>query len=125
MAQLATLDDVAAVGGVAVDLDETSAEGVRAARLIELASGAVLTFFDGFNVAEADIEEWDEFRKDALASLVAEIAVKRLNVSGAPNVDPYTTDQGPQTLKLNRWEKRSLRDLVPPDEDDELEWVKP
>ena len=125
MAQLATLDDVAAVGGVTVDVDEDSVDGVRATRLIELASGAVLTFLDGYNFAEADIDGWEDFRKDALATLVAEIATKRLNVSGAPNVDPYSTDSGPQTLKLNRWEKQSLKDLLPANEDGDMPWVDP
>lgn len=125
MASLATLEDVAAIGGVPVDFDEDSEEGVRAQRLIELASGAVLTYLDGFNIAEADIDDWDQFRKDALATVVGEIAAKRMNVSGAPNVDPYTTPVGPQTLKLNRWEKQALKDLLPANEDGDMPWNEP
>lgn len=134
MVAFATLDDVAAVGGVPVDVDAESAEAVRASRLIELASAQILSFFDGFDVTEAmilgdeEIEGWDEFRRDALAAITAEIAAKRMNVSAAASVDPYAVPMGggsTQTLKLNRWEKRALRDLLPPDEDDEMPWVEP
>lgn len=119
MAQLATLDDLAALGAVPVDTDPESSHGVRAVRLLELVSGAVLVLFDGFSIAEADIDGWDEFRQDALAAIVAEIAAKRLNVSAASSVDPYGTTEGPQTLKLNRWEKRALIETLPLTVDDE------
>lgn len=128
MAAFATLDDVAAVGGVPVDVDEESAEAVRASRLIELASAQILSFFDGFDITEEAIGEWEEFRTVALAAITAEIAAKRMNVSAAASVDPYAaplSGGGTQTLKLNRWEKRALRDLLPPDEDDEMPWVEP
>jgi hypothetical protein len=113
MAALATLADLAALGALPVDVGEDSSEAVRATRLLELVSGAVLTLLDGFAVTEAAVLEWDEFRRDALAAVVAEIAAKRLNVSAASSVDPYGTTEGPQTLKLNRWEKRALLELLP------------
>jgi hypothetical protein len=122
MAQLATLDDVAAIGGLPTDATDDSPEAIRAERLLELVSGAVLVLLDGFGISEVDVlgdeedEEligWEEFRRDALAGVVAEIAAKRLNVSAAASVDPYATPQGPQTIKLNRWEKRAILDLLP------------
>lgn len=119
MAQLATLDDLAALGAIPVDAGPGSSHGARAVRLLELVSGAVLVLLDGFSIAESDIETWDEFRQDALAAIVAEIAAKRLNVSAAPSVDPYGTTEGPQTLKLNRWEKRALIETLPLTVDDE------
>lgn len=137
MTQLATLDDIAAVGGVTVDASADSPEGVRATRLLELASASILAFYDGFNLTEAmilgveatDDDEaivgWESFRLEALAAVTAEITAKRLNVSAAPSVDPYTTPMGPQTLKLNRWEKQTLRELIPVNADGELEWVQP
>jgi hypothetical protein len=130
MAQLATLEDVAAIGGLPVDAAEDSPEVERATRLLELVSGAVLVFLDGFGVSEVDVlgdeddEEligWAEFRRDALAGVVAEIASKRLNVSAAASVDPYATPQGPQTIKLNRWEKRAILDILPVETPDEGE----
>ena len=125
MAELATLDDLAAVGGVPADAAADSPEGVRGARLIELASASVLMFLDGFSIDEDAVEAWADLRKEALAGIVAEIAAKRMNVSAAANVDPFVPSGAPQTLKLNRWEKRALRDLLPPDEDDEMPWVEP
>jgi hypothetical protein len=113
---LATLDDVAALGALPVDVDETSPEGVRAARLLELVSGRVLVFLDGFDIAEADVDGWEEFRRDALSGIVAEVVAKRLNVAAAASVDPYSTSEGPQTLKLNRWEKRELLNILPIDD---------
>jgi hypothetical protein len=135
MAQLATLADVIALGALSTDADEDSPETVRATRLLELVSGAVLVFLDGFGIAEADVDGWDEFRRDGLAGIVAEIAVKRLNVSAAPSVDPYGTSLttgGPMTIKLNRWEKRAILDTLPvetPDEGDDAtgaaSWFEP
>lgn len=126
MAQLATLADLAALGALPVDAGEESSEAVRATRLLELVSGAVLTLLDGFAVTESVIEEWDEFRQDALAAVVAEIAAKRLNVSAASSVDPYGTTEGPQTLKLNRWEKRAILDTLPIVEDSGAsDWYTP
>lgn len=126
MAMLATLDDVAAVGGLPVDIGENSSEAVRATRLLELVSGAVLVLLEGFGIAEADVVEdtddpewdgWAEHRRDALAGVVAEVAAKRLNVSAAASVDPYAVPtQGPMTLKLNRWEKRAILEVLPIDE---------
>lgn len=110
---LATLADLAAIGAVPVDVDTESPEGVRAARLLELASGQVLTFLDGFTVTEAAIGEWDQFRQDALSAVVAEIASKRLTVSAAASVDPYGLPAAPQTMKLNRWEKRAIIEILP------------
>jgi hypothetical protein len=126
MATLASLADLAALGAIPIDADETSSAAVRATRLLELVSGSVLTMLDGFDVDEAAIDEWDEFRQDALAAVVAEIAAKRLNVSAASSVDPYGTTEGPQTLKLNRWEKRAILDTLPVVEDSGAsEWHKP
>lgn len=142
MVMLATLDDVAAVGGVPVDVEEDSSEAVRATRLLELVSGAVLVLLEGFDIVEADLvvdeedPEWDgwaEHRRDALAGVVAEIASKRLNVSAAASVDPYgVPNQGPMTIKLNRWEKRAIIDILPivePEDDEDptgaAAWFEP
>lgn len=136
MATLASLDDLAALGAIPVDTDEASAHGVRAVRLLELVSGAVLVLLDGFGISATDvlgdddeIEGWPEFRRDALAVVVAEIAAKRLNVSAASSVDPFGTTEGPQTLKLNRWEKRAIIETLPLSDGDEAtaagDWFKP
>lgn len=111
---LASTDDIAALGGVPVNFVPGTAEHTRAERLLELASGLVLSYLDSFGVSESDVDGWEQFRRDALAAIVAEVAVKRLNVSAAPNVDPYTgAISGPLTIKLNRWEQDAIRDLLP------------
>lgn len=129
MAELATLDDIAALGAVESDLSEDSDDGERATRLIQLASAEALAYLDGFDVDEEAIEGWPEFRRDALSAVVAEIAAKRLNVAAAPSVDPYTygSPAGPQTIRLNKAEKRALAELVPIDMDDDESggWWKP
>lgn len=111
---LATLDDITALGGIRGDASLTAAETERANRLLALASGLVLAYLDQFGVSETDVEEWEEFRRTALAAIVAEVAVKRLNVAAAPNVDPYFAGAaGTQTIKLNRWEQDAISDLLP------------
>lgn len=111
---LASIEDLAAVGGVTVDVAASSPEGSRAFRLLELASGLVLSFLSRSGITEGDVDEWEDFRRQALAAIVAEVAAKRLNVAAASNVDPYSLpNTGPQTLKLNRWEQQAIRDLLP------------
>jgi hypothetical protein len=110
---LASLVDLAALGGINVDWVAGDAKEQRASRLLDLASNLVLAYLDRFGVAEADIDGWETFRQGALSAVVAEIAAKRLTVSAAASVDPYGTPVGPQTLKLNRWEKEAIRELIP------------
>lgn len=109
---LATVDDLAALGGAQVDLSESSPHYARAARLLELAEGQVLAFLDHFGVSVEVVDGWEAWRRDALSGVVAEIAVKRLQSPAAPNVDPYMVAP-PPTIKLNRWEQDALRDLLP------------
>ena len=125
MTPLATLEDLAAVGGVPVDVDADAPEGVRATRLIELTTAQVLMFLDGFSVDADAVEAWADERKAALAAIVAEIAAKRMNVSAGANVDPFVPSGVPQTLKLNRWEKQAIKDLLPPNADGDMPWMDP
>lgn len=120
MAVLAALDDLAGIGALPVDFDADSAEGVRGLDLLTKASAAVLVVLEDAGVDVDGIEEladldWAEHRRTALSAIVAEIAAKRLTVSAAPSVDPFTygSPPAPQTLKLNRWEQRAILNLIP------------
>lgn len=130
MADLATLADIAAVGGVPVDVTSGSADGIRAGRLLALTSSAVLVFLESCGVEESDVSgenpTWSEHRRTALSAIVAEAAAKRLTVSAAPSTEPfvYGSPPWPQTVRLNKAEKRAIIDLVPIT-DDADSWFTP
>lgn len=109
---LATVDDLAALGGVQVDVSPTSPGYERALRLLELAEGQVLAFLDHFGVSVEVVDGWEAWRKNALTGVVAEVAARRLQSPAAPGVDPYMVAP-PPTIKLNQWERDALRDLLP------------
>lgn len=82
MASLATLDDLAAIGAVAVDIEPTDDLAVRAQRLIELASASVLGYI---GTDEATVDGWADVSKDSLSTIVAEIAARRIYSPAAPS----------------------------------------
>lgn len=108
---LAALDDLEAIGALDVDTEPTSAKGVRATRLLAMASATVCTFA---RTTEAAIADWSDESKTTLASIVAEVAARRLTSPAAPSSNQLG-DVGPApyvSLRLTANDKANLMEIA-------------
>jgi hypothetical protein len=107
---LATFDDLVAIGAIPDNTTSYTKYGVRATRLLELASGQVCAYVGMTEAALTVALSPDQMT--ALAAVTAECAGSRLNVSAAPSTDPYGTVDGIASVMLNRWHKSQIDMIV-------------
>lgn len=108
---LATVEDVQALGGVAVGAVIGDTQRTRCLRLLQLASSQVITYL-GLE-SESEVAGWSSAKLDVLAVVTAEVAASRLNVTAAPNSDPYGEPVvAIMTAMLAPRHKRTLNDLI-------------
>jgi hypothetical protein len=106
---LATFGDLVAIGAIP---DQTSAYdkyGVRATRLLELASGQALAYLGTTEVELLAVITAEQVT--SLAAIVAECAGSRINRSAAPSSDGWT-GSGYESALLNSWHKRQIDELI-------------
>jgi len=105
---LATLEDLAALGAVPLNLNPADEESKRAERLLELASGQALAYLRVDDEATF-VASLTAAETTSLAAIVAEAAAARLNVSAAPSTDPYAEPMGGLvSALLNRRHYRAI-----------------
>ncbi len=107
---LATLQDLQALGAIKVNVSPTAEQAVRGLRLIELASAQVAQYVG--SPETTIIADWSVAERDVIASVVAEAASSRLNVSAAPSTDPYVDQYGYSSVLLNRRHYATLDRLL-------------
>lgn len=98
---LAALSDLVAIGALPDGVKPDEAKGIRATRLLDLASGLICSYLkmtEAALVAAATPEQ-----RRGLAAVAAEVAGSRLNVSAAPSSDPLAYAGTPAALMLTRW----------------------
>ncbi len=106
---LATANDLAALGALAVNLPQSDPQAERAETLLTMAQNLALSYL---RITEADVAAWPAETRGRMTVWIAEKAATRLNVSAAPNVDPYGTPPANRSMMLNRWEKEDLRSIA-------------
>ena len=113
---LATLDDLEAIGAIDVDTEEESDKGVRATRLLAMATATVCTFARTTEavITDADPEiGWSTESKTTLAGIVAEVAARRLTSPASPSSNQLG-DIGPapyMSLRLTANDKANLMEI--------------
>lgn len=104
---LATVDDLAALGAVPVDLEPNEERYVRAARLLDLASAQVVGYLGAVDEA-AVAAAYTETQLTALAAVVAEMAARRISASAAPSSDYIVQMAGQPSIRMNRGDRRAV-----------------
>lgn len=109
---LATIEDLAALGAVPLNVKNSTREYKRAVRLLEMASAQVVTYlrYDDESALTAALTD-DQLT--VVAAVVAEAAGSRLNVSAAASTDPWPDPSGGMVSSLlNRRHFRALDKLL-------------
>lgn len=100
---LASLDDLVATGALPANHTDADPRVSRGTRLLEMASAQVLVYLRLETEEElAELDGWTDAKSTVLATIVAEAAGSRLNVSAAPSSDPYSSLEGLTSALLNR-----------------------
>lgn len=109
---LATIEDLAALGAVPINVKNSTPEYKRAVRLLEMASAQVVTYLQ-FDDEAALTEAFTDDQLTVVAAVVAEAAGSRLNVSAASSTDPWPDPAGGMVSSLlNRRHFRTLDKLL-------------
>lgn len=109
---LATIEDLAALGAVPLNEKNSTNKYKRAVRLLELASGQVVTYLR-YDDEDALSAAFTEAQLTVVAAVVAEVAAARLNVSAAESSEPWPDQSGGMVSSLlNRRHYRTLDKLL-------------
>lgn len=106
---LATFSDLVAVGAIPGETSAYAKYGVRATRLLELASGQACAYLGTTEATLLTTVTAEQLT--SLAAIVAECAGSRINRSLAPSSDSYT-GTGYESALLNNWHKRQIDELI-------------
>ena len=102
---LSTIADMEAIGAVKAGTLEGDRLRVRADRLLSMVTDQVITFA---RIAEVDVAAWPAAERGALATLIAEIAARRLARPSATNTADGALDS---TALLTEADERRLMHL--------------
>jgi hypothetical protein len=106
---LATIDHLIGTGHLAVGTDAGDPMGVRATTLLDLATGLVCSYC---RTTEADVTgDWSDESQLAVATVVAEVAGRRLTSPGAETAEQLGDQPGYLRLRLTKADKGDLDEI--------------
>lgn len=106
---LATIDHLIGTGHLAVGTDPSDPMGVRATTLLDLATGLVCSYC---RTTEADVTaDWGDESQLAVATVVAEVAGRRLTSPGAETAEQLGDQPGYLRLRLTKADKGDLDEI--------------
>lgn len=109
---LATIEDLAALGALPLNAKNSTPEYKRAVRLLEMATGQVVAYLR-YDDEDALVDALSAPQLTVIATVVAEAAGARMNVSAASSTDPYADQAGGLvSALLNRRHYRTLDKLI-------------